>query len=140
MSYLWTFPWQADATHYEWIDTWKDFYSYEPTEGVSGDLSLILGGEAAMWGEQVDDTCIDGRVWPRAAAVGERLWSAESVTDEDDATDRLIHFRCHLARRGISAGPIAPDYCPLSLEVPSLPENYLGNVKFPMASLFQQQK
>jgi hypothetical protein len=33
--------------------------------------------------------------------------------DQVDATNRLVSFRCRLAQRGIGAGPIAPDYCPL---------------------------
>lgn len=33
---------------------------------------------------------------PRASAVGERLWSAEDVTDVDDARVRMHNFRCLL--------------------------------------------
>jgi len=105
----------AGVTQYEWIDTWKNFYAIEPTSGVTKNVDLILGGEACMWGEQVDGTVFDERVWPRASAVGERLWSPQNTTDVNDAKLRLIDFRCRLARRGINASPIAPDFCPLSL-------------------------
>jgi len=113
-------PYPAAPLHYEWIDTWQDFYNYEPTANVTGDLSLVLGGEAAMWGEQVDSAALDERVWPRAAAVGERLWSPKTVNVAATAALRLNPFRCVMARRGIRGGPIAPNYCPLNL-VPATP-------------------
>jgi hexosaminidase len=50
---------------------------------------LILGGEVCMWGEQLDAHTIDSRVWPRTAAIAERFWSPESVTDVDDMYRRL---------------------------------------------------
>ena len=33
---------------------------------------LILGGEAAMWSEQVDSAAVMGKLWPRLSALGER--------------------------------------------------------------------
>jgi len=103
-----------NSKHYLWGDTWMDFYEADPYDYVNGNnLRNIIGGEAAMWGEQVDATNIDSRVWPRACAVAERLWSNQFVNNVTLATPRLIDFRCRLAQRGIGAGPIAPDYCPL---------------------------
>ncbi|HLJ48622.1 MAG TPA: family 20 glycosylhydrolase [Bryobacteraceae bacterium] len=51
--------------------------------------SRILGGEVCMWNEYVSQEIIDGRIWPRTAAVAERLWSPATVTDITDMYRRL---------------------------------------------------
>ena len=50
---------------------------------------LILGGEVCMWAEQLNERTIDSRVWPRTAAIAERFWSPEQVSDVDDMYRRL---------------------------------------------------
>jgi hexosaminidase len=51
--------------------------------------ALILGGEACMWSEYVSAETIDSRIWPRTAAIAERLWSARDVTNLTSMYDRL---------------------------------------------------
>jgi hexosaminidase len=57
--------------------------------------NLILGGEATMWAELVTPLTIDSRIWPRTAAIAERLWSPAWVKDINDMYRRLdiISFR-----------------------------------------------
>jgi len=52
----------------------------------------------------VDASDFDSTVWPRLAAIGERLWS--SVDDVDAARPRLEAFRCLLLERGVGAAPL----------------------------------
>lgn len=40
-------------------------------------LDQIYGAEAALWTEQVDEWALDSRLWPRASALAERLWSSK---------------------------------------------------------------
>jgi hexosaminidase len=47
----------------------------------------ILGVEAASWGEIRDDWNIDLCIWPRSAAIAERLWSPAGAVAETDIED-----------------------------------------------------
>lgn len=63
--------------------------------------SLIRGGEVAMWGEFINEHTIDSRIWPRAAAIAERLWSPESTRDIDDLYRRLDALSTQLDGLGV---------------------------------------
>lgn len=88
--------------------TWQQMYVAEPCNGLPDkNCGLILGGEACQWGETVDTSDIMQTVWPRAAAVAERLWSPRSNNATTTAVhDRLRSFRCLLNQRGVAAAPV----------------------------------
>lgn len=66
--------------------------------------------QVCMWGELVDEHTIDNRVWPRAAAAGERLWSdPDSGTASAEA--RFYRHRERLISRGVQAEALAPRWC-----------------------------
>jgi hexosaminidase len=61
-------------------------YAVDPMSGTAASLSSeersrILGGEACMWSEWITPENIDSRIWPRNAAIAERLWSPPEVQD-----------------------------------------------------------
>ncbi|KAJ2952523.1 hypothetical protein O0L34_g6840 [Tuta absoluta] len=97
----------------------KWFYKNEPRIAVKSKLNddalleNLVGGTACMWGEMVDDTNVLSRVWPRASAVAEVLWSETEGKHPDEATlRRLEEHTCRMRRRGIPAEPAAgPGYC-----------------------------
>jgi hexosaminidase len=62
----------------------------------------ILGGEACMWSEYVSHETIDSRIWPRLAAIAERLWSPRSVHDVDDLYRRLAVISVQLEEHGLT--------------------------------------
>ena len=72
----------------------------------------VLGGTACAWGEYIDAVNSVNRVWPRAAAIAERLWSPADTTDTDEAATRLADLRCRMLSRGIAAQSIGPGFCP----------------------------
>ena len=61
----------------------------------------ILGAEAAMWTDIVSDANLDNRVWPRAAAIAERLWSPRDVRDIDSMYRRLTIVSMKLEYYGL---------------------------------------
>jgi len=61
----------------------------------------VLGGEATMWAEWVTPETIDSRLWPRTAAIAERLWSPRTVTDVPDMYRRLAVVSLQLEELGL---------------------------------------
>ena len=56
-------------------------------------------------------------MFPRASALGERLWSSPSVNWKDNFMDveiRMVTHRQLLVDRGIKADALQPEYCYLS--------------------------
>lgn len=81
-------------------------YSIDPMSGDAANLSAeeksrILGGEACMWGEYITPANIDSRLWPRTAAIAERLWSPAQTQDVHSMYRRLSALNWRLEWLGI---------------------------------------
>jgi hexosaminidase len=82
----------------------SDHYLADPLPPGStltpAERARVLGGEATMWSEWVTPETIDSRIWPRTAAIAERLWSAADVRDIPDMYRRLGIVSARLAEAG----------------------------------------
>ena len=87
------------------MESAAEHYSVDPDNGHMGlspdERSRILGGEATMWSEWVDSETIDSRIWPRTAAIAERLWSPASVNNVNDMFRRLDIMNRRLEETGL---------------------------------------
>ena len=63
---------------------------------------LILGGEATMWTEHVSAETFDSRVWPRTAAIAERLWSPATIRNVEDMYRRMDIISVQLESLGLT--------------------------------------
>lgn len=73
----------------------------EPNALSEAEKNRVLGGEACMWAEFVNEDTIESRIWPRAAAIAERLWSPQEVQDIQDMYRRLEYTNQELESLGV---------------------------------------
>ena len=93
---------------------WRHVYVYNPLVNVSAELQhLIYGGEAHLWAEQNDPISMDNKLWPRAAAAAEVLWSGPRNTSLlAAATPRLGEWRERaVLDHGIASQTVSMDIC-----------------------------
>ncbi|KAF2752090.1 glycoside hydrolase family 20 protein [Sporormia fimetaria CBS 119925] len=96
--------------------TWQRIYAYDFTSGLDdAQKALVQGAIAPLWAEQVDDVVISSRMWPRAAALAELVWSgnrdAEGNKRTTELTQRILNFREYLLANGVQAAPLMPKFC-----------------------------
>lgn len=120
--------WYLDCGFGSWRDsseghcgpyrTWQHIYEHRPwtEEGTNMEITgaqkwRVEGGAACQWSEQLGPGGLDARVWPRAAALAERLWTDSTGGAIPDVYLRLDTQRTRLVSKGIRAAPLWPHWC-----------------------------
>jgi hexosaminidase len=87
---------QPSSFHYDMDPLGKD------TDALSAEeRARVYGGEACMWAELVNPENIESRIWPRTAAIAERLWSPSAPVNTPDLYRRLDRFNQELESLGV---------------------------------------
>lgn len=96
----------SNGYYIDLMQTAASHYVVDPvpanTTLTDAEQKFVLGGEATMWAEWVSPDTIDSRIWPRTAAIAERLWSAQNVNDVDDMYRRLTPTSRRLEELGLT--------------------------------------
>ena len=84
-------------------------YSFDPMKGIPESCrGFVLGAQCNNWTEM---TCsgaeLEWKLWPRAAALAEVLWSYPEQRDFADFTRRAETQRTALRKAGVNAAPVA---------------------------------
>jgi hexosaminidase len=118
---------QSAAEHYA-----ADPEGNGPTTLTSDQSKRVLGGEATMWSEYVTPENVDSRIWPRTAAIAERLWSPRNTRDVASMYARMAVISQHLNYYGLEHNSSYPGMLSrMTGEPDPLPLRVFGDVMQP---------
>jgi hexosaminidase len=97
--------------------TWKTIYDNDPMNiaathhnNETAAFAQVLGGAGTMWSTETDEMTLEPKLWPRASALAERLWTNPTQSWRE-AAPRLDAHRDRLMQRGVRAEAIRPEWC-----------------------------
>ncbi|KAG5681026.1 hypothetical protein PVAND_010492 [Polypedilum vanderplanki] len=100
-GYIWCSPYHE----------WQKIYQNSLDQLGGERVNQIFGAEATIWSESIDERNIDARIWPRASALAERLWSNPSEHWRR-AEPRLLMHTDYLKIVGdLTAEPLQHEWC-----------------------------
>ncbi|CAH2089729.1 unnamed protein product [Euphydryas editha] len=104
--------WDFNSGYGEWYtdsnganyNSWQRVYEHRPWSWKT--IGYLEGGEATVWSSSLSTGGLEARIWPRLAALGERLWSDHAESATHLVQSRLDFYRLRLYDRGIQTAPI----------------------------------
>ncbi|MBK8979432.1 MAG: beta-N-acetylhexosaminidase [Planctomycetes bacterium] len=80
-------------------------YGFEPVPAglTDAERRLVIGGECNMWTERAPQDVVWQRIFPRALAIAERLWS-RGADDYEGFRARVVAHRPRLRAQGVEFG------------------------------------
>lgn len=98
---------------------WQHIYNYandvfSKWNLTSEQISHVLGSETLAWGEIIDESNLELKLWPRTAALAEALWgrvNEKKTKSWYSADPRMQHWRSELVQRGVQAEPLQTFWC-----------------------------
>ena len=83
-------------------------YAFDPSADIpASDRGHVLGSQACVWSECVWNRYdLEWKLWPRACALAEVLWSYPEKRDFDAFRARLVPHRKRLVHFGVNVAPL----------------------------------
>lgn len=83
-------------------------YAFDPCAGVEPSARKhVLGSQAQMWSEYIwNEYDLAWKMWPRACAMSEVLWTGSEKKDFNDFLKRMQTHRRRLIKMGVNCAPL----------------------------------
>jgi len=88
--------------------TLEKAYSFDPLANIPAEgRAHVLGGQSNCWGEYIWNWIdLEWKMWPRAAALAEVLWTNPQPRDFADFSRRMKTHRKRLVAQGVHCAPL----------------------------------